>query len=119
MQKLIEYKIKKKFDDRIEYYYNGERHRLNGPAIEYANGNKYQHQNGKLHRNDGPAIEIDGDKLWYKNGELHRNDGPAVERKNGDKEWWVNNIQYIKINSQININGELFILKKKRNYNYE
>jgi hypothetical protein len=41
MQKLIEYKIKKKFDDRIEYYYNGERHRLNGPAIEYANGNKY------------------------------------------------------------------------------
>ena len=32
-------------------------HREDGPAIEYANGNKHWYLNGKLHREDGPAIE--------------------------------------------------------------
>jgi len=43
------------------------RHRLNGPAIEYANGHKE----------------------WYVDGQHHRLDGPAVEYTNGDKEWYV------------------------------
>lgn len=34
--------------------------------------------NGKLHRIDGPAMEwSDGDNFWYLNGQLHRTDGPA------------------------------------------
>ena len=42
--------------------------------------------NGKLHREDGPAVEFaDGDKFWYLNGKLHREDGPAVEYADGDK----------------------------------
>ena len=41
---------------------------------------------------DGPAIEwVNGDKAWYLNGEYHREDGPAVEYANGDKEWWLRN----------------------------
>ena len=44
-------------------------HRTDGPAVEYANGNKYWYLNGKLHRTDGPAIEYaNGNKYWYING---------------------------------------------------
>jgi len=44
----------------------------------------------KLHRLDGPAIEYaDGSKSWYVDGKLHRLDGPAVERANAYKAWYV------------------------------
>jgi hypothetical protein len=46
----------------------------------------------KLHRKDGPAIEYaHGDKAWFVDGKLHREDGPATEWSNGAKEWWLNN----------------------------
>lgn len=62
---------KRKFTDRIEYYYNGRLHRANGPAIEYKNG----------------------DKIWYRNGKIHRDKGPAKEFADGKKEWWINNFR--------------------------
>ena len=44
-------------------------HRLDGPASEWANGNKAWYVNGKRHREDGPAVEYaDGDRSWYVNG---------------------------------------------------
>lgn len=44
----------------------------------------------KIHRVDGPAIECaDGTKSWYINGERHRENGPAVEYPDGRKEWWI------------------------------
>jgi len=79
---------------RIGNEYRNDRsqlHRLDGPAIERANGSKSWYQNDKLHRLDGPAIEdADGSKAWYQNGKLHRLDGPAIEDANGDKSWWQN-----------------------------
>ena len=77
------------------YYYKDPNytilHRENGPAIEYANGNKEWYLSGKLHREDGPAIEYsNGDKEWYLNGVLHQEDGPAIEYHDGHKEWWIN-----------------------------
>ena len=43
------------------------------------------------HREDGPAIEwADGDKHWYLNGKCHREDGPAYEGADGTKHWWIN-----------------------------
>jgi len=37
----------------------------------YTNGDKYWHQNGEYHRLDGPAVDCaDGYKAWYQNGEL-------------------------------------------------
>lgn len=78
-------------DERTVWYLNGKKHREDGPAVEYANGDKYWYLNGKCHREDGPAIEnANGDKYWYLNGKLHREDGPAVERSNGDKSWFLN-----------------------------
>ena len=54
-------------------------------------GHKYWYANGKRHRLDGPALEYaDGTKFWFVNDKIHRLDGPAVEYANGTKEWWAN-----------------------------
>ena len=65
-------------------------HRLDGPAVEYAEGFKEWWAEGKLHRLDGPAIEYaDGHKAWYVDGKRHRIDGPAIKWADGYKEWYV------------------------------
>jgi hypothetical protein len=62
---------------------------------EFPNGIEYYNEQGERHREDGPAVEWnDGDKWWYINGERHREDGPAVEFSNGYKEWYLNGIEY-------------------------
>ena len=88
--KAFESVTRKVFDDRIEYYNDeGQKHREDGPAIEYVNGGKQWWLDGKLHRENGPAVEyFDGDKYWYLNGKNHREDGPAIEYANGAKEWF-------------------------------
>ena len=78
-------------------YYNkeGQRHRLDGPAVEMANGDKEWWIDGKLHRLDGPAVDwVDEYKAWCQNGKLHRLDGPAREWGDGSKEWWLNGKYY-------------------------
>ena len=82
-----------KYGDK--FYYSDRdmaiRHRKDGPAIEWANGDKSWYLNGKCHREDGPAIEYDdGGKEWFINGKLHREDGPAAEYVNGNKWWYIN-----------------------------
>ena len=53
----------------IIYYKNCKPHRIDGPAVEYANRYRAWYQNGKLHRLDSPAAEwANGDKWWYQNG---------------------------------------------------
>ena len=80
------------YDNRTEWFNkDGDRHRIDGPAIEYANGYKAWWINGKLHREDGPAVEYaDGSKEWYQNGQRHRKDGPATTWADGDKSWLQN-----------------------------
>ena len=73
------------------YNADDERHREDGPAVEWADGTKSWYSNGLLHRVDGPALEYnDGRKEWFLNGKRHRVDGPAVVYANGRKEWWLN-----------------------------
>ena len=51
----------------------------------------YYNTNGQLHRENGPAIEYaDGSKSWYKNDQYHRTDGPAIDWTRGRKEWYIN-----------------------------
>jgi hypothetical protein len=53
-------------------------------------GNKFWNIDNGYHRLDGPALEYaDGYKAWYVNGKRHRLDGPAVEYASGSREWWV------------------------------
>ena len=113
------YEVTQKFGPPYtKIYYNGEYkmyykdpnlrivHRVDGPAIEYADGSEAWYLNNQLHRVGGPAITLSltsnkpfytmeialhaGDKAWYQNDELHRTDGPAVERHNGQKLWYIN-----------------------------
>jgi len=87
--------MKKVYDDRIEWRFDGKLHRLNGPAVECSDGTKYWYQNDYLHRLDGPAIEhSNGDKYWYQNGKLHRLDGPAIATADGIKSWYINGERY-------------------------
>jgi hypothetical protein len=80
------------FDGTKQWYLNGKQHRTDGPAYEDADGTKEWRTNGKYHREDGPAIEdADGLKQWYLNNERHRVDGPAFEYADGGKAWWLNN----------------------------
>jgi hypothetical protein len=55
-------------------------------------GNKRcKNSEGQLHREDGPAVEYaDGTRHWYLNGKLHREDGPAVEWADGRRQWYLN-----------------------------
>ena len=62
-------------DGTIEYTLNGQLHRTDGPAIEYANGDKYWYINGQRHRDNGPAVE-------YANGDKSRISNRQPERPN-------------------------------------
>jgi hypothetical protein len=45
---------------------------------------------GQLHRENGPAIEYaDGSRVWCQNGKVHRVDGPAIEYGDGSVEYWI------------------------------
>ena len=58
---------------------------------ECSDGSKVWWLNGNRHRTDGPAVEWpNGMKEWWLNGEIHRTDGPAIEDSDGTKEWWLN-----------------------------
>jgi hypothetical protein len=44
--------------------------------------------------NGSELIETNsGSKYYFLNGKNHREDGPAVEYANGDKSWYLNDIQ--------------------------
>lgn len=115
--------MKKVFDDAVMYYNEkGQLHKTDGPAVKYYN-EKGQVRclewriNNKCHRTDGPAI-INIDKtntnqlsiMWCINGKLHRTDGPAVEYNNGDKLWYLNDIEYTE--EEHNLKIKLERLKK-------
>jgi hypothetical protein len=89
---MQEYKVTVDDDGTIRFFKpnTDEYHRLDGPACEWANGDKHWFLNGKTHRVDGPAIEYaNGSKRWFLNGKLHREDGPAIEWANGAKFWYL------------------------------
>ena len=80
------------------------------------NGNKvWRNENDKIHRKKGPAIEYaNGDKYWLQNGLFHRVGGPAVEFANGRKEWWFEG-EEIDCNSQEDFES---IVEAQKNMQY-
>ena len=74
------------------WFQNGNHHRLDGPAIEYANGDRYWCQNDKLHRLDGPAVEYSsGTRLWYIEG-VNLTEEEFLERIQPTKELTIGEI---------------------------
>ena len=57
---------------------------------------RYYNRAGQRHREEGPAVEWAAGSEWYINGVLHRVDGPAVIRCSGTREWWINGTKYNK-----------------------
>jgi hypothetical protein len=93
MTNYITYEVRVDTNGDTFWYLNDKRHREDGPAIEWAHGNKSWWLNDKLHREDGPAVErSNGYKAWWLNDKLHREDGPAEECSNGDKLWYLNGV---------------------------
>jgi hypothetical protein len=57
---------------------------------QYFWGTEWRNEQGQRHREDGPAIDYEDDeKEWYINGKRHRLVGPAVIWE-AYKSWWVN-----------------------------
>ena len=54
----------------------------------------WRNEQGDLHRVDGPAVEwADGSSSWWLHGKRHRIDGPARVFSDGCCEWWLNGVQ--------------------------
>ena len=61
----------------------------------YSNGTKYWYLNDKLHREDGPAIEwAGGDKRWYLDGK-ELTEAEFNEQMNSVKEYSVADLEKI------------------------
>ena len=75
------------------YTLNGELHRLDGPALEWANGDAEWWADGQPHRLGAPAIEFAAARIWLVRGKRHRLDGPAIERRDGTKKWFIDDVE--------------------------
>jgi hypothetical protein len=87
---------------------NSNLHRVDGPAVERADGRKEWWLNGKRHRVDGPAVEYEnGEKNWYLNGKRHRVDGPAVEYADHNKRWYLHGDYYYNFDEWLTANNHI------------
>ena len=61
-------------------------------TIDVDGTKRWFNEDGDLHREDGPAIEFaNGTKFWCIYGYYHRINGPAIEHNWGDNQWWYEN----------------------------
>ncbi len=88
-----------------EYWYNGNKHRSDGPACQYKCNNistTEWYMNGVMHNPTGPAkVVLKNNKEeiheWYINGVMHNTTGPARVCKIGNKEvreYWQNGMKH-------------------------
>ena len=62
---------------------------MNNPQIDADGTKRWYNEEKQLHRLDGPAIELaNGTKHWYQNGKCHRLDGAAIQYADGTYEFW-------------------------------
>jgi len=81
-----------------------------GNKFYYSDGSILGHWDSTkiLHRLDGPAIEFaDGDRYWFVDGRRHRLDGPACELADGDRYWYVDG-KYLTYEEFEDYKAELF-----------
>jgi len=67
---MIKYTVEVGDEGTRIWTFNSQLHREDGPACEYANGDKEWWLHDQRHREDGPACEYaDGSKIWYQYGQ--------------------------------------------------
>jgi hypothetical protein len=70
-------------------------------------GDKYWRKDGNIHRTDGPAVEwANGTKEWAIDGGNHRTDGPSVEWANGSLTWHLDGYE-LSFDEWLDANGEI------------
>ena len=72
-------------DKSIRSYKDGALHNEFDPAVININGIKQWYLNGLRHRIGGPAVEEMWTHKYYIHGLLHREDGPAIENASHDR----------------------------------
>jgi hypothetical protein len=75
-------------DGRKEWWLNGKRHRVGGPAVKHISNTFFIYEwwiLGKLHRYNAPAVMTNKLEEWWYDGKLHRLDGPATKNFNKDR----------------------------------
>ena len=75
-------------------------------TITTINGTTEYRVDNIYHRDDGPAIEFaSGDRFWFQSGKLHREDGPAVTYFNRPARWFLDGVEYSEeeFNKKMNI----------------
>jgi hypothetical protein len=81
-------------DGTEEFYFEGARHRAGGlPAVIMSTGELEYYVKDELHRDgDLPALVTpDGDREYWVRGKRSREGGnPAIVRVDGRTEWWLN-----------------------------
>jgi hypothetical protein len=88
---------------------------MDNPQIDAHGTKRWFDANGKFHRDNGPAVEYaHGDKSWYQYGVRHRDDGPAVEYASGGKFWcqhgkWLPFAQWLE---EVDISDENKVMMK-------
>lgn len=81
-----------KRNDKITWYLDDKKHRLDGPAVEYTDGSQIEWWvHGVLHRENAPAIITKISEGWWVQGCQHREDGPAVHWGDGTQAWYFKN----------------------------
>ena len=61
-----------------EYWFKGLRHRIDGPAIEYLDGDYEYWENGQRHNPQGPAKCIEGVVEYWIDGRKYANEDESV-----------------------------------------
>lgn len=79
-----------------EWYIDGKRHRLGGPASLALDGAMWWWEDGKPHRIDGPAIinAVGIRSQWMVRGKIHRVEGPALIENIGVEHWYFNGYRH-------------------------
>ena len=94
-----------------QWYQHGRLHRLDGPAVEYANGDCEWWVNDCPHRVDGPAVVSKSRQEWWVDGERHRVDGPAVVT-NHRTEYWIQGVPLGKTTASEVASGERVVMSQ-------
>jgi len=64
-------------------------------TVDEYGATRWYNEKGELHRLDGPAVEYaDGSKEWLVNDLFHRLDGPARVYSDGCKIWCIEGMDY-------------------------
>ena len=90
---------------------DGKKHREDGPAVIFDDGDKMWFYEGEKHREDGPAVIVEGASEWYHHGILHREDGPAMLYADGSEYWFLHGKRH-------NLNGPAVIIKNPEHKEY-